>query len=466
MARLVWVGSLTVAMVAGAAGSGILAASPAWDSGGRALEVSDLPSVVVGEVLKPADGEPPLPPEPGVPEEIGLPVQTEAGGDGNGITSSLQNLGERLQEFMPSGPDFMTYDSAASVEPDGSVVPGSMWHGITDRLRCYEDACWIARVEALALWRSSPSTRPLFTTLSDYSPGSIDPPVPPMGTLGPTVLDANQLTSDPAAAGRLALARIDECGRGFDVGYLWAGTFYAERALPNRTDGYALANPGIYGNSWGLIPPAPPISAAEAQLVSSLQSGEINYREPLWWGANRFLLGFRWLQWRETLSLSDQFSDPYDPTVTGTDTYRTSCLNNLYGAQIGIDSMLWNSGKGLRLEGLVKAGAYYNAAVQSSGYSYVNTAPFQSPYATITVNHPATCSFVGEVGLTGVVPLRKNLDLRCGYFGMWLSGLAQPVRQLGGQQLIPSGAYEPKGTLTANGSVVLQGVSLGLEGRW
>jgi hypothetical protein len=49
---------------------------------------------------------------------------------------------------------------------------------------------------------------------------------------------------------------------------------------------------------------------------------------------------------------------------------------------------------------------------------------------------------------------------------MWLSGLAQPTQQLSGQSLVPSGAYEPTGTLTTNGSVVLQGVSLGVEGRW
>ena len=466
MARLVRVGILTVTIFACATGRSGFAAAPAWEGGGRAIEVSDLPSVVVGTAPRSADGESPLPPEPGAPEDIGLPDPADARGEEEGIMVPPPSLGERLQEFVPSSPAFMSYDSAASVEADGSVVPGSTWHGIADRLQCYDDACWIMRVEALALWRSSPSSRPLFTTLSDYTPGTISPSTPPTGTIGPTVLDANQLMSDPAAAGRLSLARIDDCGRGFDVGYLWAGTFYAQRSLPTLTDGYALASPGIYGNSWGLIPPAPPINAAEAQLVSSLQSAEINYREPLGWGANRLLLGFRWFQWRETLSVTDQFSDPYDPAVTGTDSFRTSALNNLYGGQIGLDSMLWNSGKGLRLEGLVKAGAYYNAGVQSSGYSYVDTAPFQSPYATITVNHPPTCSFVGEVGLTGVVPLSKNLDLRCGYFGMWLTGLAQPTRQLSGQVLIPTGVNEPKGTLTTNGSVVLQGVSLGLEGRW
>jgi hypothetical protein len=49
---------------------------------------------------------------------------------------------------------------------------------------------------------------------------------------------------------------------------------------------------------------------------------------------------------------------------------------------------------------------------------------------------------------------------------MWLTGLAQPTRQLSGQTLIPSPAYTPQGSLTTNGSVILQGVSLGLEGRW
>jgi hypothetical protein len=264
----------------------------------------------------------------------------------------------------------------------------------------------------------------------------------------------------------MTIARIDECGRGFEAVYLWAGNFYAERSLPYALNGYAVGAPGIYGNPWGLDPLAPPISSATAQIVSSLQSAEFNLREPLGWGATRFLLGFRWLQWRETWSMTDQFSDPVDPTVTGVDSWKTSCLNNLYGGQIGLDSMLWNSGKGMRLEGLVKAGAYYNAANQSSGYSYVNTAPFQSTYSTITVNGPANCAFVGEVGLTTVVPLRKNLDLRCGYVGMWLSGLAQPTRQLSGQTLIPSPVDTPTGMLTTNGSVVLQGVSLGLEGRW
>ena len=462
MARLLRVELLMIGIAISMASGGVQAA-PSWENGGRAYEVSDLPSVVAAPKPTPADGQPPLPPEPEQAERIGLPTPADVViGE-----EATPDLGERIEALIPSAPDILNFDSAVAVEPDGTIVPSSTKRGFWDCLPVCNDACWSARFEALALWRSAPASRPLFTTLSNYTPGSFGPPpTDPTGTIGPTVLDANQLQSDPLAASRLSIARLDECGRGFDVAYIWAGNFYAQRSLPYASNGYALASPGIYGNSWGITPPAPPISAAEAQIVSSLQTAEFNLREPLGWGATRFLLGFRWLQWRETLSMTDQYSDPMDPTILGADSWRTSCMNNLYGGQIGLDSMLWNSGKGMRLEGLVKAGAYYNAANQSSGYSYSNTAPFQSPYSTIQVNGPATCAFVGEVGLTTVVPLRRNLDLRLGYFGMWLSGLAQPTQQLSGQSLIPSGAYEATGTLTTNGSVVLQGVSLGVEGRW
>ena len=45
-----------------------------------------------------------------------------------------------------------------------------------------------------------------------------------------------------------------------------------------------------------------------------------------------------------------------------------------------------------------------------------------------------------------------------------LPGIAQPTQQLSGQQLTPGAPAA--GTLVTNGGVLLQGVSLGLEGRW
>ena len=457
MARLVRVEILAVALIAWAAWSDVFAAAPAWESGGRAYEASDLPSVVVGGEPTLADGQPPLPPEPGAPEELGLPALSDEGVEAEAITDPAPSLGERLQEFVPSPPDMMTFDSAVAIEPDGTVVPCSTKRGVWDCLTCWEDACWVARFEAIALWRNAPANRPLFTTLTTDLDGN--------PAIGPNVFNANQYQSDPLTAGRLTLARLDECGRGFDASYLYAGTFYSRRSLPYALDGYAFAAPGIYANNWGLD--GTPISAMQSTLNGALQSAEINYREPLGWGATRFLGGFRWLQWRENWSMADQFTDPIDPTITGYDNYNSSCLNNLYGGQIGLDSVLWNPGKGLRLEGIVKAGAYYNAASQFSSYEYVTTLPFAYTQQIAVGRNPAGGAFVGELGLTAVVPILRNFDLRCGYTGLWLDSIAQPTNQLSGQNLAQKGpGVPPTGSLQTNGTLILQGVSLGLEGRW
>ncbi len=77
---------------------------------------------------------------------------------------------------------------------------------------------------------------------------------------------------------------------------------------------------------------------------------------------------------------------------------------------------------------------------------------------------PASGAFAGELGVTGVFPLTSCIDFRLGYFGLWLSGIAQPTQQLSGQRLIPGQPIE--GSLNTNGGVVLQGVSIGLEGRY
>jgi hypothetical protein len=78
---------------------------------------------------------------------------------------------------------------------------------------------------------------------------------------------------------------------------------------------------------------------------------------------------------------------------------------------------------------------------------------------------PASCSFVGEVGMTGVMPICENWDFRFGYLGLWLTGLAQPTNQLSGQS-IAQGDVPPAGTLSTVGTAIVQGVTLGVEGRW
>lgn len=316
-----------------------------------------------------------------------------------------------------------------------------------------KQACWTMRTDAILMWRSAPRNRPLFTSFN-----------PVADTVGPQSLNADTLESDVLVAPRLSLFRNDGCGNALEATYLYAGNFYSERTLPVVRDGYVTAAPGIYGNTWG--PAGTALNTASATLLGNLQSAELNARSSIFGGQAQFLTGFRWLQWNEHLLMTDSFSSPPPPapvTDAGSDLYSTHCFNNLFGGQIGIDALLLTTRQNIRVDGLVKAGAYYNSATQKSTYGYFSNAPF-SFGSQFRNGSPAAASFVGEVGLTAVVPLRHNLDFRCGYFGLWIEGLAQPTNQLSTQTLTQFDP--PRGTLDTTGGVILQGLSLGLEGRW
>lgn len=304
------------------------------------------------------------------------------------------------------------------------------------RLRRANNACWIGRVDALIMWRNAPPNRPLIDTANTALP----------------ILNASQLESSVAAGPRVSLFREHYCtGSAWETTYLRVANFRSQRSL--TTPQYALAPPGIYHNS-----NLQPFDTGTTNLGSMIQGFEINhYRSG---GENfRFLAGFRWLEWQEQFTLMDQVTS-VSPTIS--DLYQTRCVNDLYGGQIGADvriaSFSW-----LRIDSVVKAGAYYNNAVQSSVYTTNDSA--NAGTAAITIGQsPASCGFVGEVGITGVIPITSCLDIRIGYLGLWLSGIAQPTQQLSGQSLTPGVAAA--GTLSTNGGVLVQGLNIGLEGRW
>lgn len=313
-----------------------------------------------------------------------------------------------------------------------------MWH---DR----NNACWVGRADGLLLWRDAPPDRPLIVTGD--------------GT-GTPLLNANQLQSTATGGVRGSLLRIDRCsGDAWELGYIFAGTFTGRRVLPFVPDdpsAYALAEPGIFGEN-----ATQPFSSGTASLLARLQSAELNRH--LASGPNlRWLAGFRWLQWQEEFTLADNLDDGVNLID---DFYSTDCVNNLYGGQIGVDARLLTLGW-LRIESLVKAGAYYNDASQTSVYSITDyNDPGNSGSSAVSVaQSPASCSFVGEVGMTGVMPICCNWDFRVGYLALWLTGLVQPTQQLSGQQLPIGGPAV--GSITANGGTLLQGLTLGLEGRW
>lgn len=287
-------------------------------------------------------------------------------------------------------------------------------YGMVNRLIDNKQACWTFRTDALLLWRDSPRSRPLFDNAG-----------------GLTALNANQLNSTPAAGPRFSLFRTNGCGDALEATYFRAANFRAQSALPAVAGGYTPA----------FVPTQTTYDSASTSLGAALQSFELNGRTTVasW---IQLLGGFRWFEWQETLQLSTMPAD----------TVSVACMNDLYGYQIGFDSLLLST-NWLRVEGLMKGGAYYNNSRQVTSATVAG-----SPFYT-RADTPKGAAFLGEVGLTGVMPITRNIDFRVGYLGLWLQGIAQPTVQ--------ATSLDPKAaTLNTTGTAVVQGVTLGVEGRW
>ena len=357
------------------------------------------------------------------------PVDGYAAADGGNLFSGN---GEPLIYDGAYGGSYQDGEGSAC-GPDGCGKPGCDGGccnspGLLQLLHNNKCNFWTGRVELLTLWRSSPQARPLY----NFNP------------LGDVALNANAIQSDPAIGPRFSVFRTDSCGNGIEATYFQGANFRGQAALPTVSEAYKVASP-IYGNTPVVV------NTASANLGSAIRSFELNDRVAL--GSNvQFLAGFRWLEWRESIQIYDTpFANPDKQDI-----YSTNCMNDLYGGQIGLDASLLKIAN-VRTEAFVKAGAYYNNAYQASSYQYSDV------NQSIRVGGSA-CSFVGEVGMTGVLPLTENLDFRFGYLALWLTGLAQPTNQLSGQTLVQ--ATPTSGSLNTVGGVVVQGLTLGLEGRW
>ena len=302
--------------------------------------------------------------------------------------------------------------------------------GLLQWMKAHHDhcnACWTGRAEAVMLWRSAPYSRELVRT------GPV--------AAGTPVLNADQLESGMAAGPRIQLFRTDACGNAIEFGYLGAWNFQSEKLLRGTAPAAFAAD--ILGNSASF-------QDGDVNLTSHIQTLELNSRTPMAAGNVQFICGIRWLEWAESFSLDTQ-----SPGPGFTDVWSSRTVNNLYGGQIGIDALLY-SNTWLQVESVLKGGAYWNDALSRQIYQQNGVGNEVTAYDT-----PSPAAFVGELGFTGVLPLTSNLDFRFGYLVFWLQGIAQPTRQL---SLPVSTTGDP--LVLQDGGTVVQGLTLGLEGRW
>ena len=313
---------------------------------------------------------------------------------------------------------------------------------------CLKDRCcptWEAQVDALFLWQGNIPSQPLYFNTETQQ----------------TVLDVNQLQNKAAIAPRYAIIyNHDDC-RAIEVNYFQVWGFNSAASVGPT---FNAAGNGAYTVNILNQVAFENIAYAQATGTAHIQSLEVNLRRRD--GASgmiQWISGFRWLEWGQGLSVSDYAYVAGDPTadppidpIINPEQISVTTLNNLYGWQWGGDMMLWNAGRWLRINGIGKAGVYYNH--QASQNTYYND--FQQP-ATVAAASNDTVSFVGETGVNCSWALTNWLSWRGGYSFFWLSGMAVPANQLKLTDLATGTT-----SVNTNGSVFIHGLTTGLEARW
>jgi len=363
-----------------------------------------------------------------------LLVASNRGAESMAWAEEWKTAGEKPVELS----DDWSFDQIAlSARPSAAVASAA--------LAPAESTIWTARVDALLLWRNAPESRPLYDFWD-----------PITSTPTGQALNASQFNSGMAAGPRFTILHETQDGYGWEIGYFRVQAFESMKELPYAFEGYANAEgTNIFGNAYAEL------DQVAGKLTSTIQSFEVLARLPsndwLTWTA-----GFRWVEWRENLQLVDTYSyDPTDPSQTFFNAYKTSTINSLYGLQLGAEAAIWKPSASFRIDGVAKAGVYGNNAVQAS--ESVTDDPY-FPFSGNVTTSMARTAFVGEIGATATWQMTHHIAARAGYNAFWLGGLATAQNQLSGQTLAEG--EQITGSTDTGGSVVLQGITLGLEGRW
>ncbi len=322
------------------------------------------------------------------------------------------------------------------------VTPRAVFHGGACSIRhCPK---WVLQADALFLWQNNIASRPLYLS----------------SATGATVLDSNDISPSVGVGPRLALLRNFDTCSAFEANYFIVQSLTGSATLPTTVRGYEQAdlNGLIYND----------INDVAVTTDSQIQSLELNYRRRR--GFATFLAGFRYVEWMSTMQINDNFTSipagaaPFN----GIDAFTTTTGNELYGGQLGCDLMLWNRGQRIRVNGIGKAGVFFNQAFQRSNVT--TTAPAGSPgftpiNTTMSQSIQQT-SFFGEIGGNATVDLTNWLSWRIGYNVFWLSGVATPANQLSVATVDPGTGNVATNGINTSGSVLLHGVNTGVEARW
>ncbi len=177
-------------------------------------------------------------------------------------------------------------------------------------------------------------------------------------------------------------------------------------------------------------------------FTSQLFNWEVNFRQRA--------AKYEWLTWiygMRYIEFSEDFDRSIDFAGIGLSSLNVGADNYLFGAQLGVELLLWQPSERWKFEAYSKFGAYINNASNSATYSIFNVALPNS-----TKNHFDPGAFVGDSGLNATWNLHRQFGIRAGYQYMVLDGVA----------MAPDALYDDSRTHT----LTVHGGYVGCEIRW
>ena len=279
-----------------------------------------------------------------------------------------------------------------------------------------------------------------------------------------SLLNASGLEFPLAAGPRASVIAHGFCGLEIEASFFAIDSWTASANFPSESfpAGFAfLSLDSTFQGMQGL-----PVTDVRFTEHSQLYNGELNVRQPInsW---VTLLAGFRWVE------LYDSYEAQGNTLADGAFTHTIRAFNHLYGGQLGADVTLFQRNRGysqfgqtmlicdqaspFRINGVLKAGIFYDAASQQSDFS--NPDGIGEFEVQAEGKHP---TFVGEAGVIATYQIGNHVALRGGYQLMYVDGVALASRQISSTELLAN----QFAAIETAGSVLYHGVNVGLELTW
>lgn len=285
--------------------------------------------------------------------------------------------------------------------------------------RLVQKSPWEAQFGFVYLQRNAPSHAALMTNSG-----------------GTTSLDANQYGFDFEAGPDLTLLHRGEVA---DIEFRWFQDhdWISSMGATNYAAGthVMFETPLTIGGTMTLT----------SRMVSQLDSFELNAKREIspWLTA---LAGIRYIEFDDSL---------YMAGIGGQNGFgRIRGLNDLLGAQVGLDTALWNRGGRFSLSAGGKMGVFANFA---RGDAEV-VAGASNGWDDASTTHTA---FMSELNLTARYQISTHWSTRLGYQLLWVDGVAEA-----GSQMAHLSPFAPGSAVMADSTLFCHGMTGGLECRW